>query len=198
MTIKTPADAASRDIHPWAADLGQLYAQIWARLARGVHDRHAPARHVTLATLGENGFAQLRTVVLRGCDAGARSLDIYTDAASAKVGQLRANPRAGLHVWDASAHLQTRIEAEVEIIQGPEVAGIWAMLPDDVRLNFGCTPPTGQPIDGSLDYEKRPDPATFTVLRAHVCAIDAVHLGPVHRRASFARENDWAGQWLVP
>lgn len=198
MTINSTPAATPRDIHPWAADLGQLHAQIWARLARGVHDRHAPARHLTLATLGENGFAQLRTVVLRGCDAGARSLDIYTDAASAKVGQLRVNPRAGLHVWDASAHLQTRIEAEVEIISGPDVAAIWKGLTSDVQMNFGCTPPTGAAIEGSLDYEKRPDPATFTVLRAHVCAIDAVHLGPVHRRASFVRANGWAGQWLVP
>ena len=188
----------AQDSHPWAADLAQLYAQIWVHLARGVHDPRAPARHLTLGTMGLNGFAQLRTVVLRGCDAQAGTLDIYTDAASAKVGQLRENPRAGLHVWDASAQLQTRIEAEVEIIRGDQLMDLWAGLSDEVQMNFGCTPPTGAPIAASLGYKKHPDPGTFTVLRAHVCAIDAVHLGPVHRRARFARADGWAGQWFVP
>ena len=37
------------ELHPWAADLSDLYAQVWARLVRGVRDRRAPARHPTYA-----------------------------------------------------------------------------------------------------------------------------------------------------
>ena len=39
------------DPHAWAANLDTLYAQVWARLVRGVGDRHAPARHPTFATV---------------------------------------------------------------------------------------------------------------------------------------------------
>lgn len=41
----------SLDPHPWAQQLGTLYYHAWQRLVRGVHDRYAPARHPTLATV---------------------------------------------------------------------------------------------------------------------------------------------------
>jgi pyridoxamine 5'-phosphate oxidase len=43
------------DPHPWAATLPSLLDQVRARLARGVHDRHAHARNLTLATVSPNG-----------------------------------------------------------------------------------------------------------------------------------------------
>lgn len=186
------------DLHPWAADLTTLHAQIWTRLSRGVRDRHAPARHPTLATVTTAGMPQARTVVLRAADAGAATLDIHTDLRSAKVAELRANPLAALHIWDASAHLQTRIETEVAILSGTDVADLWANVPDASRLSYGCTPAPGAPIPTALAYDKAPDAATFAVLRLTVLAIDAVHLGPSHRRARFERATHWAGQWLAP
>ena len=86
------------DPHPWASDLAQLYAEAWLRLARGVHDRHAPARHPTLATVSPDGRPQARTVVLRAADITAATLDIHTDLRSAKIGDLCATPFAALHV----------------------------------------------------------------------------------------------------
>lgn len=184
--------------HPWAADLASLHAQVWTRLMRGVHDRHAPARHPTLATIGTDGTPQARTVVLRAADKPGATLDIHTDLHSAKVAELRAAPRAALHVWDPSPHLQVRIEAEVAILSGAAVADTWDRVPEASRLAYGSTPAPGQPIDDALAYEKSPDPASFAVLRLSVLAIDAVHLGPDHRRARFVRMDDWAGQWLAP
>jgi hypothetical protein len=40
------------DLHPWAGDLSQLFVEVWLRLARGVYDRHAPARHPILRVVG--------------------------------------------------------------------------------------------------------------------------------------------------
>lgn len=186
------------DPHPWAADLATLHAQIWTRLARGVRDRHAPARHPTLATVTPAGMPQARTVVLRAAAADAATLDIHTDLRSAKVIQLHATPQAALHIWDASAHLQIRIEAEVAILSGTDVADVWANVPDASRVSYGCTPAPGTPIPTALAYHKAHDAATFAVLRLSVLAIDAVHLGPSHRRARFERAKQWVGQWLAP
>ena len=188
----------SRDPHPWAADLAALHTQIWTRLSRGVHDRHAAARHPTLATIGTDGLPQVRTVVLRAAEKSAATLDIHTDLHSAKVAELRADPRAALHVWDAALHLQIRIDAEVEILSGTDVTDIWDRVPEASRLAYGSTPAPGQPIEDALAYAKSPDPDAFAVLRLSVQAIDAVHLGPDHRRARFIRDDDWAGQWLAP
>jgi pyridoxamine 5'-phosphate oxidase len=186
------------DPHPWAGDLEALCAQVWTRLARGVADRHAPARHPVFATVSPEGMPEARTVVLRAADAAAGTLDIHTDLRSAKVAALRTTPWAALHVWDPSAHLQIRIAAAVSILSGDQVAGIWARVPDPSRQSYGSVPDPGQPIAGSLDYLKQPDPAVFAVLRCTAQSIDAVHLGPRHRRARFDRENGWAGQWLAP
>ena len=186
------------DPHPWACDLSQLYAEVWLRLTRGVHDRHAPARHPTLATVSPDGRPQARTVVLRAADKSAGTLDIHTDLRSAKVGDLRAIPFAALHVWDASAHLQMRLEGSVTVLTGQEVAAIWAGVPDASRLSYGSTPAPGQPIAQALEYMKGSDPASFAVLRLSVLTIDALHLGPDHRRARFDGINGWVGAWLAP
>ena len=186
------------DLHNWAADLGTLHDQVWTLLSRGVKDRRAGARHLTLATVALNGKPQARTVVLRAADQHNATLDVHTDIHSAKIAELRANPFAALHVWDSSAHLQMRIEVEVTILTGPEVADIWARVPDPARLSYGSTPTPGEPIASSLAYTKKPDQAAFAVLRMTISAIDIVHLGPNHGRARFKRENQWAGQWLAP
>jgi hypothetical protein len=184
--------------HPWASDLSQLYAEVWTRLTRGVHDRHAPARHPTLATVSAQGRPQARTVVLRAANKTAGTLDIHTDLRSAKVGDLQITPFAALHVWDSSAHMQLRLEAQVTILTGKDVAEIWDGVPAASRLSYGIIPPPGQPIAGALDYTKVSDAASFVVLRLHLSAIDALHLGPNHRRARFDRKKDWTGTWLAP
>jgi len=184
--------------HPWAETLPLLYEHLWARLIRGVHDRHAPARHPVLATVSAQGVPQARTLVLRGADKPAATLTFYTDLHSAKVEELRTSPLAALHVWDASAHLQTRIEASVTLLTGDDVSDIWQRLPEHSRLAYSSGPAPGTPIDDSLVYSKTPDQSAFAVLRLDIQAIDALHLGPDHRRARFSRADDWAGQWLVP
>lgn len=186
------------DPHPWAAELDSLHAQVWTRLQRGVRDRHAPARHPTLATVGANGMPQIRTVVLRAALAQEASLDIHTDLRSAKVAELRASPLAGLHIWDASAHLQIRLETAATILTGHEVLETWQRVPDASRVAYGTMPPPGAPISHALAYEKPPDAASFAVVRLQVLAMDVVHLGPNHRRARFERADNWAGQWLAP
>jgi pyridoxamine 5'-phosphate oxidase len=186
------------DPHPWACDLSQLHDEVWTRLTRGVHDRHAAARHPTLATVTPEGRPQARTVVLRSADRAAGTLDIHTDLRSAKVGDVRVTPFAALHVWDASAHLQLRLEAQVTLLTGPDVAAIWAGVPAASRLSYGSTPPPGQPIGRALDYTKVPDAGSFIVLRLQISTVDALHLGPNHRRARFDRHDAWAGAWLAP
>lgn len=186
------------DPHAWATDLGPLLTQVWTRLVRGVADRHAAARHPTLATVSPAGWPEARTVVLRGADPVAGTLDLHTDLHSAKVAALQANPRAALHVWDASAHLQTRAEVMVEVLTGDAVAAIWARVPDPSRQSYGTRPAPGTAIADALAYEKHPDAACFAVLRCTVQAFDVVHLGPQHRRARFERASVWSGHWLAP
>lgn len=186
------------ELHGWAAGLDTLLAQVWARLVRGVGDRHAPARHPVFATVAPDGTPEVRTVVLRAADPVAGTVDVHTDLRSAKVGALRLRPVAALHVWDAAAHLQTRVTASVEVLTGEAVAAMWARVPETSQDAYGTMPAPGTPIATALAYRKTPDPAAFAVLRCTVLGIDAVHLGPNHRRARFDRGDGWRGQWLAP
>ncbi|WP_245299002.1 hypothetical protein [Pseudotabrizicola sediminis] len=101
-------------------------------------------------------------------------------------------------MWDASAHLQLRLEVHVTLLTGPDVAAIWASVPAGSRLSYGSNPAPGQPIAQALDYTKAAEPASFVILRLAVATVDALHLGPYHRRAWFDRDDDWAGMWLAP
>ena len=137
-------------------------------------------------------------MVLCAADKGTGTLDIHTDLHSAKVAELRRTPFAALHVWDAAARLQMRLEATATILTGPDAAVVWAGVPDASRHSYGSLPAPGQPIAQALDYARQPDPASFAVLRLTVQMIDALHLGPNHRRARFDRHAGWAGIWLAP
>ncbi len=163
-----------------------------------MRDRRAPSRHPTLATVTPEGKPQARTVVLCAADKGTGTLDIHTDLHSAKVAELRRTPFAALHVWDAAARLQMRLEATATILTGPDAAVVWAGVPDASRQSYSILPRPGQPITEALDYAKRPDPAIFAVVRLTVQTIDALHLGPHHRRARFDRNAGWDGIWLAP
>lgn len=185
-------------LHPWAADLYEIYAQVWSRLLRGVRDRRAPTRHPTMATVTPDGRAKARTVVLRAADKQTSSLEIHTDLHSPKVIELISAPFASLHVWDTKAHLQLRLEANVTILKGEEVAEIWARVPELSRSSYGGSPAPGQPISQALAYNKVPDPESFAVLKLSVHTIDVLHLGELHRRARFERSDNWKGVWLAP
>ena len=168
-------------LHSWAHGLKTLRTEAWRRLVRGVHDRRAPARHPTLATVSPKGQPQLRTVVLRAVDTESATVRIYTDLHSSKVSDLRGTPTAALHIWDNAARLQLRLHADVCILTGAEVATLWAQLPDAGRRTYGSYPPPGQPISESLAYKKAPTQSAFAVLHLIVMEMDILHLGTEHR-----------------
>lgn len=177
----------------WYTGLDGLWGRAWALLqAGGAH------RFATLASLGAQG-PEARMVVLRRASPSLKQLVIYTDLASTKVTELRADPRASLHHWTASDRLQIRLRGLVEIATGPDVQPDWEALPDDQRPGYGVAPPPGSPIPEATDFERIPQADRFAKLTFQAEALDILHLGPdSHRRALFAQNRDWQGQWCVP
>lgn len=188
----------SDDLHPWAQELDSLLAHAWQRLIRGVHDRHAPTRHPTLATVSPDGWPQVRTVVLRAADRLNGRLEIHTNAYSPKMADLMATPVAALHVWDSGSHLQIRLQADVMISQGTEVAKTWDGVPERSRAAYSRSSVPGQAIPTALAYASDPDPSAFAVLHLNIRSMDLLHLGSNHRRAQFDRGHNWVGRWVAP
>lgn len=168
-------------------DLGAALDDAWARLA--------PGRYVVLATTARNG-AEARMLVLRGADREAERLMLHTDAATAKVAELAAHPRATLLAWDPDDKVQIRVRVTVE--PRPGTTAEWAALGETARRLYGGFPEPGAPIDNPEDHELVPDPARFRVLMARVEEIETLRLGHPHARAVFRRDEGFRGTWVAP
>ena len=183
----------------WWTDLDALHHEIWKQLERGVAEPTSPARHPVLATEGTTGGGEARLVVLRAASREDALLEVHTDTASAKVGELAREPRATLLIWDSTSRIQLRLRARAEIRKGQGAAVVWSRIPARSRAVYGGTPMPGKAIAAPEDFVGHADPARFAVVTAHIHEIDALHLGEdMHRRAIFRAEDNWHGQWVAP
>lgn len=175
--------------------MNDLLDQAWDLLTRGVHDRTLASNRPTLATSGP----ELRTVVLRAASRTTQTLDIHSDARAGKIGQLRRDPQAALHVWDADARLQIRIRARAELhIDDDEAHRAFAALPEHGQRIYTAAAQAGAPIP-MPDAVTFDGPAHFALIRLHLSEIELLHLSrDLHRRAQFRAAQGWAGRWLVP
>ncbi|RDC75500.1 pyridoxamine 5'-phosphate oxidase [Rhodovulum sp. 12E13] len=180
-----------------AAPLETLLRDAWQRLCRGVTDRRAPARHPVLATQAMGGGGEARTVVLRAASPSAGRVEIHTDALSAKVCELEAEPRATLLVWDDKARLQIRLRVTARLVHADAEA--WARVPQAARGAYGGDPPPGRPIAAPEAHAPGAARERFTRLVCTIDEIELLHLGAErHRRAVYRRADGWAGALRAP
>jgi pyridoxamine 5'-phosphate oxidase len=178
--------------------LDEIVAALWSELSRASHDKHHAWRTPALATAAADGV-DARTVVLREVDAAAQTLRLFSDARAAKVGQLRAVPRALLLMWSPQRSWQLRLSVHVTAqTEGPEVAARWARVKDSpTAQDYLSAQAPGADVHGRTPAAIDAPPAHFfAVLNAQVLAIDWLELGRSgHRRACFDHQG---ARWLVP
>lgn len=185
--------------YDWSSTLKGFHDQAWKRLARGVADRRAAARHPTLATVGLNGGAEARTVVLRAADRTDGMLELHTDRDSEKVAELHANPAASLHIWDLRVRMQIRLRVLIRCHQGALATERWQQVPSVSRWAYGGNPAPGGLIHRPTDYRADTDVDRFMLLLCTVQSMELLHLAEDgHRRALFRRADGFAGNWLAP
>ncbi|MCP1170123.1 pyridoxamine 5'-phosphate oxidase family protein, partial [Limimaricola sp. ASW11-118] len=139
--------------------LSELFGLVRARIITGLEHREAAARLPVLATRDAQGWPSVRTMVLRGFDAGDWTLDMHSDADAAKVLQLTDGPRAALQFWDAEAALQVRMRAHVIRLPHEEEKALWERVPEAARAQYGTVPPPGTPIASAEAWRPNPRPA---------------------------------------
>lgn len=183
----------------WYDGLDAMWDSASRRLTRGVADRKAAARHPVLATVGLDGFAEARVVVLRGFDLEGMVLEVHTDLASAKCREIEAYPGITLMIWDAKANLQIRIRALASFLDRAETEEIWPRVPETARKVYGGTPAPGHPLVAPDMFVPASDQARFAVLKCRAVEVDMLYLGAdYHRRAEFKRIDGWVGRWIAP
>lgn len=179
------------------SDLAAFLDRAWDALGRGVADGAHPMRTVTLATVGSDGGAEARMVVLRGARRGAGEVETHVDAASAKMDQIA--PRATVLAWDPGAQLQLRLRVALRTADADTADERWDAMPQGARRNYGGIPRPGQRLDDPDAYAPGAARERLAVLIGRVDEIDALDLSTTpHARAVFRRNGGFAGEWIAP
>jgi len=156
-------------------------------------------RLASFATTAPDGTVALRHLVIRAADRRAAQIDLHTDARSAKVAQIVANPAAALLLWCPDVAMQIRANGHAQVLTGDAVRAAWDNMPGDARLNYGTTPAPGTPIRDPGAFDRHAHRDRLAVLRLSIDALDVVILSdPQHRRAVYTGADGWAGRWVAP
>ncbi|RBP05642.1 pyridoxine/pyridoxamine 5'-phosphate oxidase [Roseiarcus fermentans] len=178
--------------------------RIWAPLVAGAGPGRTPFTVLQLATLGTDGAPKVRGVILRGADAERGAVSFFTDLRSAKVAEMRSEPRVSLVGYDSDAGIQIRLEGVATIdSKSPERRAAWAACRPHTRALFQHPLPSGAPIADPAEAAPAGDAEAegrFALVVVSVIRIDWLDIsGPLHRRAMFQRDGaGWRGGWAAP
>ena len=178
-----------------AEALRQFWEESWQRLQAAVDERDHPCRLIQLATQSIDG-PQLRTVVLRAVDQAQAWWLCHTDARSAKIRQIEADPRVAVLAYDGRVGLQLRGVGTAELdCRSPACAVAWSALSISARRLYLAAASEERPVSGA----ERADLANFTLLRVRLHTLDLLLLHPDgHRRACYRADRGWRGEWIRP
>lgn len=188
---------------PGPIGLDEVRADAFRRLAAGVGDHGSAFRNPALGSLDAAGAPTLRTVVLRGFDAGASTLTVHSDLRAAKVAELRADVRAALHVWDPDAQVQVRIAGRATLHAGDARARAeWDGLHAGSRAIYAVAKASGTALADPAGTGRVPEDAAFAhfaVIDIAMLSLEWLHLAPAgHRRARLTFGAAATAAWLVP
>jgi pyridoxamine 5'-phosphate oxidase len=178
--------------------------RVWAALMAGAQPGRTPFTVVQLATSGLDDAPKVRSVILRSADAERGAVSFFTDLRSAKIKEMRRQPRVSLIGYDADAGFQIRLEGKATIDkEGREKAAAWAACRSHTRALFQHTLPSGTPIAAPAEAAPADDgdgERHFAVVVVSIIRIDWLDIsGPLHLRAVFQRDGyDWRGGWVAP
>jgi len=178
--------------------------RVWAALTMGARPGCTPFTVLQLATSGLDGAPKVRSVILRSADAERGAVSLFTDLRSAKIEEIRRQPRVSLLGYDADAGFQIRLEGKATIdSEGPEAAAAWQACRSHTRALFQHPLPSGTPISAPAEASPADDVDSkkhFAVVVVSVIRIDWLDTsGPLHLRAVFQRDDcDWRGGWVAP
>ncbi len=127
-----------------------LLFEAWLKEARAKEPNDANA--MTLATVDEAGLPDARMVLLKGVD--ARGFVFYSNAESAKGGELTANPKAALVFHWKSLRRQVRVRGLIEEVSAAEADAYFATRDRGARLGAWASTQS-KPLEDRLALEKR-------------------------------------------
>ena len=179
----------------------------WLAEARSTEPNDPEA--MALATANPAGVPSVRMVLLKGH--GADGFTFYTNAGSAKGGDLAGNPNAALLFHWKSIRRQVRVEGPVEPVSDAEADSYFASRGRDSQLGAWASDQS-RPLDARATFERRfdearqrfdgqdvPRPPYWTGFRVIPQRIELWEDRPhrLHHRRLFTRSGDGWGESLL-
>lgn len=178
----------------------RFFDEIKDELRKGVEKKGHPFRYFTLATLGVDKYARLRTLVLRKVSEDLM-LTFFTDKRSKKIIHIKENKRVSLLFYHPEELLQIRVQGIATIkTNQDQLKSTWNELRPGSKKSYTTKKVPGSEIDNPKGLEYLKDDNYFTVVEIEPFKIEYLKLArPDHLRIRFFREhNDWIGEFLVP
>jgi pyridoxamine 5'-phosphate oxidase len=124
--------------------------QSWMKEAESAEPSDPNA--MALATVGEGGAPNVRMVLLKGAD--ANGFVFYSNAESAKGGELAANPRAAINFHWKTLRKVVRAQGTVAQVSDAEADAYFATRPRDSQIGAWASPQS-RSMEGRFVFEKR-------------------------------------------
>lgn len=177
-----------------------IFEELRTELKLGSTRKDHPFRYCTLATVGLDRMARLRTVVLRGITDDF-IFSIYTDKRSKKVVHIKENRNVSMLFYHPEKLMQLKIEGTAVINRDPEVlARLWKKVGSPAKKDYTTTLAPGSTLEHPDRLEYLNDQDHFCLLEIHPFKIEYLKLKtPHHLRVRYSRlETGWKGEYLVP
>ncbi len=177
-----------------------FFEELQTELHKGITEKGHPFRYCTMATVGLDRMARLRTVAVRNIGKDF-VFSIYTDKRSKKVVHIKENKLVSLLFFDPGKLLQLKVEGMAVINKDPAVLkALWKGIDTPAKKDYTTTMAPGSVLEDPkrLEYLKAED--YFCLLEVHPFKIEYLKLQrPDHQRIRFSRVEDrWKGEFLVP
>lgn len=183
--------------------LDLILAKVWSGLSIPVGSTPNPFRLMQLATVDIDGQPKVRTVVLRHADESTRSIIFYADKRSAKLAEIRAEPRVAMTCVDPTGKLQLRMEGLAEPVSDvSRLAQHWQQARASTQALFRHGRLPGEAISSPCAvYETHVEGfENFALVVVHLRKIEWLDLSQnIHQRARFILQDEhWQAGWLAP
>jgi pyridoxine/pyridoxamine 5'-phosphate oxidase len=174
--------------------------EVKAELLKGATEKDHPFRYFTLATVGLDQVARLRTIVLRKLSDDMK-MTFFTDSRSKKMIHLQENKKVGLLFYDQKALTQIRIEGMAKVIHDEEKKKkYWAEIEKNARKDYTTTAAPGTSLSSPEQLDYLDDGNHFCIIEITPFKIEYLRLKrPNHIRVRYSWEDDrWEGEFIVP
>lgn len=177
-----------------------FFKELQEELRKGATEKGHPFRYCTLATVGLDNIARLRTIVLRKAT-DELMLTFFTDKRSKKITHIKENKKVSLLFYHPEKLMQVRIEGLAMVNNDFKSRKLlWDAIPEASKKDYTTSESPGKEIKDPDVVDYLQDEDHFCVVEIYPFKIEYLKLKrPNHIRVRYSKENsDWEGQFLVP